>query len=327
MESAVQIIIILISAMICMLMRDFRIAAYTFGFGALFIVLISILTKREREKHLEELTRYLMRLQDQLALPEIKKYGEGQLGILENEIYKLVVLVNEQSSGAVREKEYLAKMLSDISHQIKTPLSSITIMIDLIMNPDLSETDRIAFVEKIDLQINQITWLVRNLLTLSQLDANMLKLKKERVSVNQLLKKACQPLEISAELKEIALTINCREEIEVICDEKWTAEALSNLIKNCVEHTASGGHVAISVSQNNFATNIEIADNGKGISKEHLPHIFERFYKADNQSSDSVGIGLAMSKQIIMMQNGVINVESEEGVGTVFHIKMYSEVV
>ncbi len=268
-----------------------------------------------------------MKLQDHPEIPELPKYSEGQIGVLQSEIYKLVIQNREQSAGAVREKEYLAQMLSDISHQIKTPLTSITIMTDLLKSPNLDEEKRVEFTDKIDSQVSRITWLIRNLLTLSQLDANMLKLKKQDVPVRELIQKACQPFEILAELKEVELSVSADGNIRLICDAHWTAEAISNIVKNCIEHTQPGGEVCVTVSQNNLATDIFIRDNGEGIAKEHLPYIFDRFYKAGNQSNDSVGIGLAMSRQMIMLQNGTISVSSEEEAGTEFHIKMYSEVV
>lgn len=287
----------------------------------------SIRARYRREKKLEELILYLMKLQDNLELPEMTKYSEGQLGVLQSELYKLVVQNQEKSAGALKEKEYLAQMLSDISHQIKTPLTSITIMTDLLKNPNLDEEKRAEFIDKIDSQVNRITWLIRNLLTLSQMDANMLKLKKQDVPLRELLLKSCQPFEILAELKEVELSVEADGDIRLICDEHWTAEAVSNIVKNCIEHTQPGGKVWVFANQNNLATNIVIRDNGEGIAREHLPYIFDRFYKAGNQSGDSVGIGLAMSRQMILLQNGTVSVSSEEGVGTEFHIKMYSEVV
>lgn len=204
---------------------------------------------------------------------------------------------------------------------------SVTIMTDLLKNPELSEEKREEFTDKIDSQVNRITWLIRNLLTLSQLDADMLRLKKDEVSVQELLRRACQPFEILAELKGVELRILAGEDMRMVCDERWTEESISNIVKNCIEHTFSGGKVEITADQSNFSTNIRIKDNGEGIAREHLPHIFERFYKVGSHSEDSMGIGLAMSKQIIMKQNGTVSVKSEAGKGTEFHIKMYSEVV
>lgn len=264
-----------------------------------------------------------MSLQDQIQLPAPARCKEGQAGILQSEVYKLMVQMKEQSDGAVQDKEYLASMLSDISHQIKTPLAAVTIMTDLLKTPDLSEEKRLEFTERIDTQVNRINWLIRNLLTLSQLDANMLKLKKQRMNAGMLAEKACQPLELAAELKGIELRIEMEEDLELVCDPHWTAEALSNIVKNCVEHTSGGGRVWLKVSQNNFSTNFYVRDNGEGIPREQLSHIFERFYKGATSSPESVGIGLAMAKKIILLQNGTIDVSSQVGQGTEFFIKFY----
>ncbi|MEZ3468929.1 MAG: HAMP domain-containing histidine kinase [Schaedlerella sp.] len=326
MEIIIQFIILGMTAFFVIFTGGSR----TAFFGLLCCTALCFISARawyRREKQLEELILYLMKLQDHPEIPELPKYSEGQIGVLQSEIYKLVIQNREQSAGAVREKEYLAQMLSDISHQIKTPLTSITIMTDLLKSPNLDEEKRVEFTDKIDSQVSRITWLIRNLLTLSQLDANMLKLKKQDVPVRELIQKACQPFEILAELKEVELSVSADGNIRLICDAHWTAEAISNIVKNCIEHTQPGGEVCVTVSQNNLATDIFIRDNGEGIAKEHLPYIFDRFYKAGNQSNDSVGIGLAMSRQMIMLQNGTISVSSEEEAGTEFHIKMYSEVV
>lgn len=327
MELVIQLMILGIAGTACALSGDPHMERLILGICALLLCFISAAARYRREKQLEELIQYLMKLQDHLELPEPTKCREGQLGVLQSELYKLVVQIQKKSVGAVREKEYLAGMLSDISHQIKTPLTSITIMTDLLKNPGLEEKKRIEFSDKIDSQVSRITWLIRNLLTLSQLDANMLKLKKEEVEVRELIAKACQPFEILAELKEVELSAEAEAGMVLACDEHWTAEAVSNIVKNCIEHTGPGGKVCIFASQNNFATSIFIKDNGEGIKKEHLPYIFDRFYKAGNPSNDSVGIGLAMSRRIIMLQNGTVSVDSQEGAGTEFHIKMYSDVV
>lgn len=327
MEIIVHFFIIMIAVTICAILKQPGAVCIVLGICIAGMFLTSIAFRYRREKQLAELTAYLTRLQDQLTLPDLTRCRSGQLGILESEIYKLVVLISEQWSAADYKKRQLADLLSDISHQIKTPLASITIMTDLLKNPELPEEKREEFTDKIDSQVSRITWLIRNLLTLSQLDADMLRLKKDDVSVRELLRRSCQPFEILAELKGVELRILAKEDMRMVCDEKWTEEAVSNIVKNCVEHTSSGGRVEITADQSNFSTNIRIRDNGEGIAREHLPHVFERFYKGGSRSEDSVGIGLAMSKQIIMKQNGTVSVKSEVGKGTEFHIKMYSEVV
>ena len=282
-----------------------------------------IICQRRKERKIEELIRYLMMVQDRMELPAFNSMSEGNLGILQSEIYKLVVQLQEQYSGEQKQKAYMVDMLSDISHQIKTPMTAISLMTDLLAAPELLDEKRLDYVEKINQQTNRITWLVRNLLTLSQLEADMLELKREEISIKEMLDTIMDTFEIMAEVKGVEIAMECPRELVVGCDKQWTREAISNIVKNCIEHTKEGGSVRISVQQNNLATEIEIRDTGEGIPKEHLPNIFKRFYKAPGASNNSVGIGLSMSKQIIMRQNGTITVESEVGVGSKFLIKLY----
>lgn len=178
----------------------------------------------------------------------------------------------------------------------------------------------------IERQMDRMTWLVKSLLTISRLDADMIQLKKERVKLKELFREVTEPFELTAELKEIEIKEEIHEEMILECDRHWTTEAFSNIVKNCLEHTGPRGKIEIYAEKNNFSTNICIKDNGAGIEPEDLGHIFERFYKGKNSSVHSVGIGLALSKQLIMLQNGMVSAESEPGAGTCFRIKMYSGV-
>ena len=293
-----------------------------------FFCLVEFLLYRRRERKLKELTLYLLKLQDGAELPPFESFEEGQLGVLQSEIYKMVNLLDEETKKSKRQNHYLADMLSDISHQIKTPLAGITLMTDLLKDPELPEEKREEFVEKIDRQTEKITWLVRNLLTLAQLEADMLKLKKEIVSARELVETAIGPLNILAELKGVELKTSLPEGTALTCDKAWTAEALSNVIKNCIEHVSAeaGKHVWISVTENNFAVTFTIQDDGPGIPAGELPHIFERFYKGKNSSKNSVGIGLSMARQLFLQQNGTIEAAIEAGKGTTFRIRFYNGV-
>lgn len=286
-------------------------------------IAVYMIYEKKRERKIEELISYLTKVQDHLELPEFDSMQEGRFGILQSEIYKLVVQLQEQYSGEQKQKKYMVDMLSDISHQIKTPMTAISLMTDLLSAPELTDEKRLDYVEKINQQTNRINWLVRNLLTLSQLEADMLELKKEQVSLREMLDAIVDTFELMAEVKGVELSMECPKEIQLSCDKQWTREAISNIVKNCIEHTKENGSVRISAVQNNLATEIRIQDTGEGISKEHLPHIFKRFYKAPGSSNSSVGIGLSMSKQIVMRQSGIISVTSEVGEGTEFLIKMY----
>ena len=293
-----------------------------------FFCLVEFLLYRRRERKLKELTLYLLKLQDGAELPPFESFEEGQLGVLQSEIYKMVNLLDEETKKSKRQNHYVADMLSDLSHQIKTPLAGITLMTDLLKDPELPEEKREEFVEKIDRQTEKITWLVRNLLTLAQLEADMLKLKKEIVSARELVETAIGPLNILAELKGVELKTSLPEGTALTCDKAWTAEALSNVIKNCIEHVSAeaGKHVWISVTENNFAVTFTIQDDGPGIPAEELPHIFERFYKGKNSSKNSVGIGLSMARQLFLQQNGTIEAAIEAGKGTTFRIRFYNGV-
>ena len=216
----------------------------------------------------------------------------------------------------------MADMLSDISHQIKTPLTAIQLMTELLEQQSLDEDKRLQYAERIDSQVARITWLIRNLLALSQLEAGMLKMKMSPVELSELMEDINGSLDIMAELKGVALVTEIPD-ITLDADRHWLREALMNIIKNCIEHTDEGGHVIIKAVQNNIFTQITIEDNGSGISENDLPHIFERFYKAENSSAQSVGIGLALAKQIIGGHGGIIDAASTKGVGTLFTIKIY----
>lgn len=300
-----------------------KICCIILGITVVLLLTVLIVSKKIREKRLEELTLYLMRLQDEPGLPYWKSFSEGLLGILESEIYKLASLYYESSAHMGKENEYLSKMLSDISHQIKTPLTSITIMTDLLKEPELSEEKRLEFAGRIDQQVNRITWLIKNLLTLSQLEADVLKLKKEDVNIAHLIEKAVEPLRVMADIRDVEIDTEMDSDIHVICDEHWTVEAVSNIVKNCLEHTPPGGKITMAAKQSNLSTSLYVRDNGEGIDKEEIGHIFERFYKGKNASNNSVGIGLALAKQIMMQQNGMIEVKSEPQMGTEFQIKWY----
>lgn len=285
-------------------------------------VILYIVRECRLKKQIRELTEYITKVQDFEALPAMEHISEGELGILQSEIYKVVTLLREDYSTEKRQKKYMADMMSDISHQFKTPLTAISLMTELLLRPEVSQEQRLDYASKIDAQTGRMTWLIKNLLTLSQLEAGVLEMKPEELSLRGMMDEIAESLEVMAEFAEIELEMQIPEEIRIRVDRHWTREALTNIIKNGIEHTPAGGYVKVSATQNNIYTGIKIEDNGRGIAKEHLPHIFERFYKAGNDSPGSVGIGLAMAKQIIHNQGGRIEVESKEEEGTTFLIKI-----
>ena len=283
-----------------------------------------LIRERRVKKRVTELTGYITKVLDYGELPKLEEVSEGQFGILQSEIYKVVTLLREEYSTELKQKKYMSDMMADISHQFKTPLTAIQIMTELLMQPDLPEDVRLEYAANIDNQTGRMTWLIRSLLTLAQLEAGTLEMKTEKVSLAKMAEQINESAGIMAEAAEVELEMNIPEEIEVMGDAGWLREAVSNIVKNAIEHTPAGGKVSVNAVQTNLCTQINIVDNGKGIDKKDLPHIFERFYKAGNSSANSVGIGLAMAKQIICNMGGSISALSEPGQGSDFEIRLYS---
>lgn len=254
---------------------------------------------------------------------QIDENSEDELSLLDNQIYRTAVKFREQAENSRKDKENLQKSLSDISHQLKTPLTSIIVMIENILDDDDMPLEiRREFLNDIKHNTNTIYFLVQSLLKLSKLDAEAVKFRYEQVEVKSIVDECIKNTAVMAEILGVRLETDCND-IILNCDRKWLCEAITNIIKNCIEHSHNG-NIKITAEQNKLYTKISIKDNGSGIDKEDLPHIFERFYKGKNSSDDSVGIGLALAKSIIEKQSGYIGVSSELGVGSEFVIKFFN---
>ena len=304
-------------------MNPFLILSVVLGLCVIALVIYIVLDKIRRKKEIDELIEFLTKVQDRDSFPELGLEAEGNMLILRSEIYKLASTLQEQYAGEVKKNTYMAEMLSNISHQIKTPLTAINLMTDALKNGNLDESQRRRCIANITAQTDHITWLVRTLLTLAEIDAGVLVMKKESVPVKELVDGIVSGIAIEADIKDVAIELNISEKDEIICDKRWTSEALSNIIKNSLQHTEAGGKIKVSSEETNISVNMRIEDNGCGISKKDLPNIFERFYHGEKSDPNSNGIGLSLAKQIINSQNGTISCESEEGKGTVFEIKIY----
>ena len=283
--------------------------------GLLFINFIFIYNMYQKIKKIDQYMNNI--LNDDYSL-NIKEYCEGDISNLKNDVYKMTVKLKEQSELLTKDKKYLEETLEDISHQIKTPLTSMY-MINDILTSEKNERIRKEFLIKNKNQIERIEWLVISLLKLSKLDSGTVKLKKEKIKVKDLINKAIEPIKVSLDLKSIDLDLNLSNDT-VLVDINWTKEALLNIIKNACEHTKD--KITITSKNNPLYLEIRITDNGKGIAKKDLKHIFERFYKGSD-NKDSIGIGLNMSKKIINLQQGIIEVETKENIGSTFIIKLY----
>ncbi|MFD2443809.1 sensor histidine kinase [Bacillus sp. CGMCC 1.16607] len=301
---------------------SFQVAIYIF-FITISLSSSSLIFTAWRYREIKKLSSYLRRISNGEYSLDVRDNDEGELSILKNDIFKVTLMLSEHSTLLQQDKMKLTHAISDISHQLKTPLTSMMMMADLLSNPKLNEVKRMEFTRNIRVQLERIEWLVSSLLKLSKIDAGTINFKKDQVIVHRLIQKAVEAVLIPLDIKQLSLKIVGGENVSFLGDYNWSAEAFINLLKNCVEYTKVGGEIIISFSENPLFTEITIADNGKGIQKKDLPYIFKRFYKGENAGEDSVGIGLAIVYSIIKSQHGDIEVRSEEGKGTSFHIKFY----
>ncbi len=287
------------------------------------IIVTTFVYKIKRDKELKELLSYLKRINKKNYQIDIKKNSEGDYSLLLNELYKTAVMLNEQSELSRKDKESLKNSLSDISHQLRTPLTSINLMIDNVMNEDTSEAEKKKLLRDINHKIKNTSFLIENLLKLSKFDANAINFKKEYINVNKILDDVQDNLSLLLDLKDVSLNIEGNEKIRINVDAKWEVEAISNIVKNAIEYSSEGSKIDITYEQNDIFIKLVIRDYGCGISKKDQKYIFERFYKGENSSSNSIGIGMSLAKMIIEKDNGTISVESSDE-GTKFIIKYFN---
>lgn len=286
------------------------------------IILIFYLYDKNKSKKIKEITKMISKINNRQFDIDINDFNEGELSILKNEISKTTIMLRQVADNSVKDKLNLKDSLGDISHQLKTPLTSITIMIDNILDsPDMDEKTRKKFLINIKREILNINFLVMSLLKLSKFDANVVKFNKESVYLKDIIIESIKNVSMIKELKNITIKVSGDDNIKLLCDFKWQVESITNILKNSIEHTSEYGTVEVNYSENKLYTRILIKDNGKGIDSDDLPHIFDRFYKGKNGSDDSFGIGLSLSKTIIEKEGGSITVKSTPNIGTIFTIK------
>lgn len=286
------------------------------------IILIFYLYDKNKSKKIKEITKMISKINNRQFDIDINDFNEGELSILKNEISKTTIMLRQVADNSVKDKLNLKDSLGDISHQLKTPLTSITIMIDNILdNPDMDEKTRKKFLINIKREILNINFLVMSLLKLSKFDANVVRFNKESVYLKDIIIESIKNVSMIKELKNITIKVSGDDDIKLLCDFKWQVESITNILKNSIEHTSEYGTVEVNYSENKLYTRILIKDNGKGINSDDLPHIFDRFYKGKNGSDDSFGIGLSLSKTIIEKEGGSIIVKSTPNIGTIFTIK------
>ena len=290
-------------------------------FSIIIIIVFVLYNKRQKNK-IKEITNYIKQINNKNYALDIQDNNEDELSVLKNELYKITVMLKEQAENSAKDKINLKNSLEDISHQLKTPLTSITIMLDNILDsPDMDLQTRNEFIKDIYREIANIKFLVQNLLILSKFDANTITFNENEEKLEDIIEEAKQNVASICDLKNIQIILEGKEDAKTTCDLKWQVEALTNILKNCAEHSNNNTKINVLYSENNMYSEIVIKDEGSGIDQKDLKHIFERFYKGKNSDKDSIGIGLSLAKTIIEKDNGFITVDSELGKGTTFNIK------
>ncbi len=289
--------------------------------------LVILIFMRIRYQAISNLSYELDRvLHNNFHLPP-DEHDEGELSILRSEICKMTITLREQAEALEKDKLYLSDSMSDISHQLKTPLASMYLIVSLMQKGDVTKQRHRELLRDLQKLLERMNWLVASLLKISKLDAGTAEFQKEAVSVRKLIQTAADPLMIPMDLRNQTFVIECDDSVMFEGDFAWSTEAVGNILKNCMEHAPEGGTITMRGMGNAIFTSLEISDNGEGIDRNDLPHIFERFYVGKHSSENSVGIGLALAKMIVQEQNGTIEVENLPENGVRFRIKFYKSIV
>lgn len=294
------------------------------------ILLVFVRYQRTRDARIQELNSYIRQIERGIYTLDLEENAEDDLSILKNELYKVMVLLKEAAVQSQNQQKALAESMSDISHQLKTPMTSLTLLLDnLSENEDMDVVTRRQFLSEMTKQITHMNWLVATLLKLSRLDAGAVIFQIEQLNIVELMQEVFEQLEIMAEWKQLHLELQVRQVNHpalIQADRYWMKEALLNLVKNAIEHSPEEGTVSVKVEQNAVYTAITVHNDGDIISEQEQLHIFERFYRSSHAKEDSVGIGLALAKTVIEQQHGYITVSSEEEVGTEFLVKLLENI-
>lgn len=279
--------------------------------------------KRRHDKivHLCNGIDRVLRGEDRINLDD---FSEGDLSILQSEIRKLTIRLGGQNAMLRSDKTFMKDSIADISHQLRTPFTTMNLVLSMMLKPDLSKQETARYVRELSKLLNRTDWLIDDMLKLSQFDAGVVKLERKVCSVRNLIRSSAEPIEIPLELKGIELQADIADDACVEVDFKWAGEAIGNILKNCMEHTPEKGVIKVKAEENPLYTEIIISDSGNGINSEDLPHIFERFYRTAVTSG--YGIGLALAQRIIKSHNGIIEAENSDA-GAVFTIRIYKTAV
>lgn len=291
-----------------------------------FMILIYLFVRYyfKRDNEIEKIIKCLEKINQKNYEIDINDVSEDKLSILKHEIYKTTVMLKENTEKANQDKINLKNSLEDISHQLKTPLTSSIIMLDNIID-DLENDIEIKpeFIKKVKKDISKISFLIQSILKLSMFESNTITFIRKEIPVKKTINSSIENIENLCDLKNIKIVVKDRSKNKIYCDYRWQVEALTNILKNALDYSFNDSIIIVEVDKNNTYTQIKIKDFGKGMSEDETLNIFKRFYKGKNSSSDSNGIGLSLAKAIIEKDNGRVIVNSLKGEGTTFSIRYF----
>lgn len=292
-----------------------------FSFLSIFLLVIVILFIYEREHLYKQASKIVLDYSDGNFNNHLPELYDGSIYYLFGCINNMAYILKAKNELEHNTKEFLKNTISDISHQLKTPLSAISMYNEIILDEPQNTSTVISFAEKSDIAINRIKTLILSLLKITKLDAKGIIFEKKEYLVSNIINISIENLVIRAENEKKKIIIKGNQNDKILCDINWTSEAIGNIVKNALDYTNTNGEINISWEKTPIELRIFIADNGIGIEKEDLHHIFKRFYRSKNSSnSQGIGLGLPLAKSVIEQQGGTIFLQSELKKGTVFTI-------
>lgn len=286
------------------------------------ILIVIIKDNKMQNMKIKEITSLIEKINKQIYDLTIEDNDESTLSILKNEIYKTTIMLKTNAENSLKDKIIVKKYIEDISHQLKTPLTVISISLEnLIDNPKMDEINRNNFILKINKEVNNINYLIQNLLKLSKFDVNAVKYNNKIVSIKKIIGNVYDKISILCDLKNIEIKINYINVFELYCDESWQTEAITNIVKNAIENSKEYDKVIINIDDNKAYSLVEIINNGE-ILESDINKIFERFYTGNIYKENSTGIGLSLAKSIVEKNNGKICVNQDHD-KVIFQIKYF----
>lgn len=281
------------------------------------LLLLDFLHNRYNDDLLEQITLLIEALVEQQERQIFSEAEDTLTARLQHQLLKLRNILTAQNQMLAQEKEQIKTLISDISHQIKTPIAAANTFAELLSDGELSAEERTEYITTLQMSLGKLTFLTNSLIKMSRLESDIISLKPEKNSLNEIVLQAVKTVYAKAKEKGILITFECAQAFEAVLDFNWTAEAISNVIDNAVKYTPQGGFVRLQITEYPSFLRLDISDSGVGIPEEEQAKIFGRFYRGKQSvGTDGVGIGLYLTREIINKQNGYMKVSSDENGST-----------